>query len=133
MRFEKSGQYRIMQAIINDFQGDGEDLEATPTAYINVIDATNDSRCSEFASSDVNILELMFTPGMGGSSNDIPTAEVSNQVSVNFEVQSQKDRFPVRNIVLIGLLLEFLYSRTRIDFSLIFILSHHIIFSVFVI
>jgi hypothetical protein len=101
MRFEKPGQYRIMQAIINDFQGDGEDLTASPTAYINVIDETNDSRCSEFPLSDVDIEELKFTPGMGGPSNDISTAEVTNQVSVNFEVQSQKDRFPVRNILLL--------------------------------
>eukprot|EP00584_Thalassiosira_punctigera_P012779 CAMPEP_0172548702 /NCGR_PEP_ID=MMETSP1067-20121228/17933_1 /TAXON_ID=265564 ORGANISM="Thalassiosira punctigera, Strain Tpunct2005C2" /NCGR_SAMPLE_ID=MMETSP1067 /ASSEMBLY_ACC=CAM_ASM_000444 /LENGTH=814 /DNA_ID=CAMNT_0013335957 /DNA_START=115 /DNA_END=2559 /DNA_ORIENTATION=+ len=97
LQFPKAGKYGVQQLEINDFQGDGETNK--PTNAIAFIEVTDDVSSSSGGKDNVDLSTLVFTPGM---SSDISTEEVVNQVSVNFEVHSMKDRAPVPQFIING-------------------------------
>ena len=111
MQFDAPGVYRIMQSIINDFQGDGEvDPDDNPDAPAAIVVVSE----TDISGTAVNISSLEFVPGM---KDNITNAEITSQVSVNFQVQSQLDRVPIPQFVIDGTEFDYRHITTTMNAS----------------
>ena len=108
IQFPAAGTYRVMQGIVNDFQStptaggptdyigpDVPNSTDTPVAYFIVSGA--------YAGAAVNLSALTFTPGgpiPGGGT--IAPANITSQLSLNFQVQSNLKKMPAPQFIING-------------------------------
>lgn len=116
MQFKRPGRVRVMQGVINDFQGTGEGGPGgtigpgpgpggtmpgsvdVPMAYVHVAAPAGGEPLGR-----VDLRALRFTPGMGAlAGRAISPDEITSQLSVRFEVESQLDRIPTPQFVIDG-------------------------------
>ena len=118
VQFDKAGTYRVMQGVINDFQGDGLGIGPDypggvdePMATFVVSEASERSHAfhgrqsshvhNDEVASFVNVSALRFTPGIP-SSEAVRDEEVDKQLSVTFSTLSALNRAPVPQFVIDG-------------------------------
>jgi FtsP/CotA-like multicopper oxidase with cupredoxin domain len=89
VKFSSKGTYRVMQAEINDFMENNDDIGVTdqPIAFFHVSggDDVGDDH-------GVDLAKLRFTPGMP---DDIDEASVSRELDLSFDVGTRLDQLPM--------------------------------------
>lgn len=98
LQFDRPGKYRIMQLIIEDFQGPGEaEKQNEPAAFVIVESPSPLASCR--AQDGVDLSSLKFTPGIRDSIED---KDIDRYFTVNFEVQSDLNKAPMPQFVVDG-------------------------------
>jgi hypothetical protein len=100
VQFDRPGTYRMMQDIVNDFQGNGEDLDDPTPAVSFVVSNVN---CVVPAKA-IDLSSLVFTPGV---TYNVSTEAVDRQVEITFMTQSALDKAPVPQFVINGQLFDY--------------------------
>jgi FtsP/CotA-like multicopper oxidase with cupredoxin domain len=99
VQFNQPGTYQLLQAIVNDFQGTGEDLDPSPAATFVVSDTGCDA-----PDKPVDLSGLVFTPGVP---YNVSVGAVDRQVEITFMTQSDLDTAPIPQFVIDGQLFDY--------------------------